>query len=270
MIDIPDDIISPVPPGGPPAGPTPEAPAPAVPPPAKRSLARRIRAVAWKAGLVLLLVPPVEVAVLRFVHPPVTMVMLVQSADNLLKGRPAGWRHTNVPAEQISPWLFSAVLAAEDQRFFNHHGFDLVEIENARNKHQRNPKRPLRGASTITQQVAKNLFLPPWRSFLRKGAEAYYTVWLELLWPKRRILEVYANVAEFAPGVYGAEAAARHHFRKPAARLTPREAALLAAVLPNPKRWNAARPTAYIQGRASWIQSQFVSLPEEYWPRPRR
>lgn len=263
-----DDIVSPVPADDRTAPPPGEPAAAATP--VKRNLARRIWAVVWKAALVLLLVPPVEVAVLRFVDPPLTTVMLVQSAENLLKGRPAGWRHANVPAEAISPWLFAAVLAAEDQRFFDHHGFDLVEIENARDKHRRNPKRALRGASTVTQQVAKNLFLPPWRSFLRKGAEAYYTVWLELLWPKRRILEVYANVAEFAPGVYGAEAAARHHFRKSAARLTPREAALLAAVLPNPKRWNAARPTPYIQSRASWIQSQLVVLPKEYWPRPRR
>jgi len=268
MIHPADDIVPPIPaddqPAPPPGEPAAEAP------PAKRSLVRRIWAVVWKAALALLLVPPVEVAVLRFVDPPVTTVILVQSVENLLTDRPAGWRHANVPAERISPWLFAAVLAAEDQRFFDHRGFDLVEIENARDKHQRNPKKPLRGASTISQQVAKNLFLPPWRSFLRKGAEAYYTVWLELLWPKRRILEVYANVAEFAPGVYGAEAAARHHFRKSATRLTPREAALLAAVLPNPKRWNAARPTPYIQSRAAWIQSQFVPLPKEYWPRPKR
>ncbi|HOB54130.1 MAG TPA: monofunctional biosynthetic peptidoglycan transglycosylase [Acidobacteriota bacterium] len=263
-----DDIVSPVPVDDR-AAPPPGEPAAAAPP-VKRSLARRVWAVAWKVALALLLVPPVEVAVLRFVDPPVTTVMLVQSAENLLKGRPAGWRHANVPAERVSPWLFAAVLAAEDQRFFDHHGFDLVEIENARDKHRRNPQRALRGASTVTQQVAKNLFLPPWRSFLRKGAEAYYTVWLELLWPKRRILEVYANVAEFAPGVYGAEAAARHHFRKSAARLTPREAALLAAVLPNPKRWNAARPTPYIQSRAAWIQNQFVALPREFWPRSKR
>jgi monofunctional biosynthetic peptidoglycan transglycosylase len=189
--------------------------------------------------------------------------MVGQAVADRLDGYRPAWRHRNMPAEQVSPWLFKAILAAEDQRFYQHNGFDLVELESALAKHRRNPRRPLRGASTITQQLAKNLFLYSWRSFLRKGLEGYYTLWLELLWPKTRILEVYVSVVEFAPGVYGAQAAARHHFGKDAARLGPREAALLAAVLPNPRRWKAARPTDYISQRAQDIQEQIRMLPWE-------
>jgi len=224
---------------------------------------RRIGSVGWKVAVALVLIPPLQVLELRFMDPPATTFMAAQAVADRLAGRRTLWRHENVPAGQVSPWLFKAILTAEDQRFYQHHGFDLVELENALDKHRRNPRRPLRGASTITQQLAKNLFLAPWRSFLRKGLEGYYTLWLELLWPKTRILEVYVNVVEFAPGVYGAQAAARHHFGKDAARLTSREAALLAAVLPNPRRWSAARPTDYINGRAEDIREQIRMLPWE-------
>lgn len=227
---------------------------------APRSRVGRCWSMAWKIALGLLLTPVLQVAPLRFVDPPFTAMMLFQAADNLLHGRPAAWKHENCSRERISPWLFQAVVAAEDQRFFQHRGFDLVEIDNARQTHQRHPRKPLRGASTVSQQVAKNLFLPPWRSFVRKGVEAYYTLLVELLWPKWRILEMYANIAEFAPGVYGAQAAARFHFRKDAARLSRNEAALLAAVLPNPRRWSASRPTPYILSRSSWIQQQMAQI----------
>jgi monofunctional biosynthetic peptidoglycan transglycosylase len=232
-------------------------------PPVRPSRARRLWTVAAAVFLALLAWPAEAVLALRFVDPPCSVMMLYKSAGELLRGRSPAWRHENRSRRQVSRCLYQAIIAAEDQRFFDHRGFDLVEIEKAREKHERRPKRPLRGASTLTQQVAKNLFLPPWRSFVRKGLEAYFTLWIELLWPKSRILEVYTNIVEFAPGVYGAQAAARHHFHKDAGRLTPREAALLAAVLPNPGRWSASRPTPYIRRRAQWILSQMAPLPKE-------
>ncbi len=143
-------------------------------------------------------------------------------------------------------------MAAEDQNFANHSGFDFKAIEKARANNARGRK--VRGASTISQQLAKNLFLWSGRSWVRKGVEAWYTVLIEALWPKRRILEVYANVAEFGDGIYGAQAAARSFWGKDAARLTPAESARLAAVLPNPKRYSVARPGPYVQRRAAWIQ----------------
>ncbi|MDR2449886.1 MAG: monofunctional biosynthetic peptidoglycan transglycosylase [Prevotellaceae bacterium] len=151
----------------------------------------------------------------------------------------------------ISPHLVHAVVASEDNRFFQHHGFDWIEIQHAikENKWRKHP----RGASTITQQVAKNVFLWPDNSWLRKGLEVYYTALIECLWPKERIMEVYLNVAEMGKGVYGAEAAAQHYFKKNASRLTAREAALIAACLPSPLRRNPARPSEYMQVRASQI-----------------
>jgi monofunctional biosynthetic peptidoglycan transglycosylase len=243
---------------------SPAPPASPAPPTARRdSRQRRAATLAGLTLLALLVWPAEAVLLLRFIDPPCTMVMLYQSAGRFLDGGSPGWHHANLPRNRVSRYLYQAIVAAEDQRFFDHHGFDFVEIGKAREKHERRPKRPLRGASTLTQQTAKNLFLPPWRSFIRKGVEAYFTLLMELLWPKERILEMYANIVEFAPGVYGAQAAARYHFHKDASRLTPQEAALLAAVLPNPKRWSASRPTPYIRQRAAWILGQMAPLPGE-------
>ncbi len=151
-----------------------------------------------------------------------------------------------------------AVIASEDQRFADHHGFDLDSIQDAVEDHERG--RRLRGASTISQQVAKNVFLWPGRSFVRKGLEAYFTVLIEALWPKRRILEVYLNVAEFGDGLFGVEAASQRYFKKPASRLSLEEAAVLAAVLPNPHRLRAGRPSAYVEERRDWILRQMDQL----------
>lgn len=214
-----------------------------------------------------LLVPVLQVGFLRFVDPPFTMMMLYQRLTATGNAPSSGWRYDPRPLAEISPWLQKAALAAEDQRFFSHSGFDLTEIAAARESVKRKPGKALRGASTITQQLAKNLFLPPWRSFFRKGVEAYYTLLMELLWPKKRILEVYLNVAQFGPEVYGAEAAARFHFRKHAGGLSPEEASRLAAVLPNPVRWSASRPTPYIVKRSAWIQSQLTGIKLEEPPR---
>jgi len=163
-----------------------------------------------------------------------------------------------VDLERISPHAAVAVIAAEDQQFPFHDGFDLKSIREAvrENASRRRP----RGASTITQQVAKNLFLWNGASYLRKGLEAWFTVLLEACWPKERILEVYLNIAEFGPGIYGVEAASQKFFRKPAARLDRYEAATLAAVLPNPRRLHADRPSRYVAERRDWILSQMRGL----------
>jgi len=149
-------------------------------------------------------------------------------------------------------------VAAEDQKFLDHEGFDFESIEKAVELNKRRGRS--RGASTISQQVAKNLFLWPGKNYLRKGLEAGYTILIEALWPKRRILEVYLNIAEFGDGTYGVEAASRRFFHKPSSRLTRYEGALLAAVLPNPKRMRADRPTRYVERRAWWIERQMMRL----------
>lgn len=151
-----------------------------------------------------------------------------------------------------------AVIAAEDQKFPQHWGFDWQQIKSAVKENKR--RTHVRGASTITQQVAKNLFLWPGRSYVRKGLEAYFTVVLELLWSKQRILEVYLNIAEFSPGVFGVAAASARYFAKSAAGLNAHDAALLAAVLPNPRRLMLSRPSSYLHSRARWIRNQMDQL----------
>jgi monofunctional biosynthetic peptidoglycan transglycosylase len=196
------------------------------------------------------------VLVFRFAGPPFTYLTLRdrfsgQSVDR----RP-------VPIETISRHLILAVVTAEDQRFCLHHGFDWEAIFAAQSFNARSNR--LRGASTISMQTAKNAFLWPGRTWIRKGFEAYYTVLIELVWPKWRILEVYLNVAEWGDGLYGAEAAARHYFSKPAAQLTRSEAALMAAALPSPRTSNPARPSAYLSSRRSRIISQMHDVGEAF------
>lgn len=165
--------------------------------------------------------------------------------------------------DAIAPVLAMSVIAAEDQRFASHSGFDFAAIRSAVAEADGRP----RGASTLSQQVAKNVFLWNGRSWLRKGLEAWYTVLVELIWPKRRILEVYLNVAEFGEDIYGAEAAAQRLFGKPASALTAAEAARLAAVLPSPRRWSARSPGPYVQRRSAWIQRQVRQLGGEAYLR---
>jgi monofunctional biosynthetic peptidoglycan transglycosylase len=187
--------------------------------------------------------PPLMVLALRWLPPPTTAFMLRSEV------RPVQYQW--VPASAVAETARKAVVAAEDQKFWTHFGFDLEAIEKAMAHNQKNQR--TRGASTITQQVAKNLFLWPGRSYLRKGVEVTFTVLIELLWSKDRILEVYLNIAEFGPGIYGVEAAAQKFFGKPAAQLLPGEAARLAAVLPNPRKWRADRPGPYVQLRTEAI-----------------
>lgn len=190
----------------------------------------------------------------RFLPAPFTLVMV---SESLFEDRDI--HHQWVPLERISPNLIRSVIASEDNEFCHHWGFDFQELEKAWDRSQRNGGR-LRGASTITQQTAKNAFLWGGRSWIRKGFEAYFTVLIEGLWPKRRVMEVYLNVIEWGPGIFGAEAAARHWFGKPASRLSAMEAARLAAILPNPARYKARPPGPYVIGRGYTISARANSV----------
>jgi monofunctional biosynthetic peptidoglycan transglycosylase len=196
---------------------------------------------------------------LRWINPPFTAFMAeAQIAAWTSRDSNYVFRNSWVDLDRISPNLPLAVVASEDQKFPEHWGFDVAAIEKAYALNQHSHK--VRGASTISQQVAKNLFLWSGRSYFRKGLEAYFTLLIESLWPKRRILEVYLNIAEFGYGTYGAEAAAQRFFHKPAARLTRGDSAVLAAVLPNPERLLAAAPSRYVQQRREWILGQMQAL----------
>jgi monofunctional biosynthetic peptidoglycan transglycosylase len=196
---------------------------------------------------------------LRWINPFYTAFMAEAQID-AWANRDAnyGFRHSWVDLDRISPNLPLAVVASEDQKFPEHWGFDVEAIEKSYALNQHSHK--VRGASTISQQVAKNLFLWSGRSYFRKGLEAYFTILIESLWPKRRILEVYLNIAEFGYGTYGAEAAAQRYFHTSAARLTRGDAAVLAAVLPSPERFSAAAPSRYVQQRREWILGQMQAL----------
>jgi monofunctional biosynthetic peptidoglycan transglycosylase len=227
--------------------------------PPRRSLTARllrsiaILAIAWLA------LSWFVVLVLRFVPPWTSAVMMERRLGALVRGEQDFHLHYRwVPWSQVSPYVPTAMVAAEDQKFPFHHGFDFDSIQDAMDAAEDGKR--LRGASTISQQTAKNLFLWNGRSFVRKGLEAYFTVLIELTWPKQRILEVYMNIAELGDGVYGVGAASDLFFRTSPARLGPAQAARLAAVLPNPRRFKADQPSAYVLGRASWIQQQMAQL----------
>jgi monofunctional biosynthetic peptidoglycan transglycosylase len=199
-----------------------------------------------------LLLGVVLVLPLRWLAPPWTAMMVEQP------GPLSAVRYAWVDRRAIAATAATAVIAAEDQKFLEHHGFDFDSINRALEDHEDGDA--LRGASTISQQVAKNVFLWPGRSFVRKGIEAYLTVLLELFCSKQRILELYLNVAELGPGVFGVEAAARRYFGAPAAALSAPQAALLAAVLPNPRRLRVDKPSAYVRGRQAWVLAQMRVL----------
>ena len=219
----------------------------------KRRWLRRIGyvAIGFVLASVLLVLP------LRWIDPVTTAFMLQDRSGRV----PV--QYDWVDWDQISDGAKLAVVASEDQRFADHLGLDLKAIQKAVD--EKDERGYLRGASTISQQTAKNLFLWPGRNLLRKGLEAWFTVVLEACLPKRRILEIYLNIVELGPGVYGVDAAGRQFFSKAAGGLTDREAALLAAVLPNPKRLNAAAPSDYLLERQRWIVSQIKRLRREAW-----
>ncbi|MGE5155042.1 MAG: monofunctional biosynthetic peptidoglycan transglycosylase [Bdellovibrio bacteriovorus] len=195
------------------------------------------------------------VGVLRWVDPPASAFMLRHARVAAELGRPPPhYHHRWVPWEEIPVSVRLAAIAAEDQRFPLHHGFDPVEIRKAWSHYRTGGT--LRGASTITQQTAKNLFLWPERSWLRKGLEAWFTAWIELLWPKERILEVYLNIVQFSPSTYGVGAASERYFGRPVSSLSLEEASLLAGVLPAPGAYRLDRPSPRLRRRADWIADQ--------------
>lgn len=205
--------------------------------------------------LVLVMISLLVIMVLRWVNPPTSMMMTIERIKAKMDQRKdfrIDYRWVNF--EKMASNLPLAIIASEDQKFPIHHGFDLEAITDAVETRLNGGR--LRGASTITQQVAKNLFLWPGKSLFRKGIEAYYTTMIELLWNKRRILEVYLNIAEFGNGIFGVEAASQRFFGKPAERIHLWEAARLASVLPDPKSMNPGRPSAYVYKRARWVQRQ--------------
>ncbi len=198
------------------------------------------------------LVSCISVFLYKFINPPITPLMLIRLAT----GEASDINKTWVDYEDISSHLFRACIAAEDAKFNSHEGIDWQSVENAKRYNEMHKGKKMRGASTITMQTAKNVFLWNGRNFVRKGLEAYFTVLIEAVWGKKRILEVYVNVVEWGDGVYGVEAAAQKYFKKSAKNLTRYEAALLAAVLPNPRKFSPANPSAYIKKRANKIQAR--------------
>ena len=201
------------------------------------------------AFVVLSIVP---VVVYRFVNPPITPLMLLRH-----RGITQEW----VPLRAVSPFLVRSVVVAEDARFYQHRGVDWGALDRARAYNERQGGSRLHGGSTITMQCARNVFLWPGKTYLRKGVEIWFAFLTELIWGKQRILEVYLNVIEWGDGIYGIEAAARHYFGTSAASLDVEQSALLAASLPNPHRWNPARPTPYLTGRAGSITRRATAHP---------
>lgn len=227
----------------------------------RKPLRRMLWRIAAAAGLLLLgliLFSVLLVLLLRVVNPPSSAFMLQHSWNAWGNEELAGPTRQWVGWDDISPSMRLAVVAAEDQLFPRHRGFDFDSMSAALADYRQGGR--LRGASTISQQVSKNLFLWPGRSLLRKGLEAWFTLLLEQFWGKQRILEVYLNVAQFGPDVYGVEAASQRYFNKPAAALTQAEAALLAAVLPNPVRFRVDAPSNHVRQRQAWIQRQMNQL----------
>mgnify|MGYP000418679164 CR=1 FL=1 len=216
----------------------------------KFPLKHLLRLTIW-VGAFFIVISTLLVATLRWVNPPSSMVIYQWQKES---GRNA--RHQWQPLENISPNLQMAVIAAEDQKFPHHHGFDFGSLKKALSE----DRKRTRGASTISQQTAKNLFLWNGRSYLRKGLEAWFTLLMELLWPKERILEVYLNIAEFGEGTFGAQAAAQTYFGTSAKSLTLWQAGVMAAVLPSPRRMFVDRPSAYVRQRATTIRRQVRQL----------
>lgn len=223
----------------------------------------------WRRWLLFLFLLPIllsllAVLIFRFVAPPLSGVM----AQRIIEARQAGEDGFRVDYqwcafESYGPYLPLAVIASEDQRFLDHHGFDTVEIQKALDDAEDGGR--LRGASTVSQQVAKNLFLWSGRSWVRKGLEVYFTAMLELAWPKRRLLETYLNIAETGDGMFGFCAACERRFGKPCSTLAPYQLALMVATLPDPRRRRADQPTPYLHQRASWIVRQMDQLGGPAW-----
>ncbi|WP_242094186.1 monofunctional biosynthetic peptidoglycan transglycosylase [Aestuariivivens sediminicola] len=194
------------------------------------------------------------VILFKWIPVPFTPLMIIRYLETPASQRQSTWEHDWIPLQETSPFIQLAVICSEDQNFMSHNGFDLKAIEKAMKDN--NKGKSIRGGSTISQQTAKNVFLWPQRSWLRKGLEAYFTCLIELLWNKQRIMEVYLNSVEMGDGIYGIEAASRYWFGKAASKLTRDEAAAIAAILPNPRHYKAVPATQYIHHRKTWILKQ--------------
>ena len=228
--------------------------------PARRGLGRIAGRLITLIVLVAVFAPPLGALIYRVVPPPITILMV----QRLFQGHGLDYRWR--PLSQIAPALPQAAVAAEDARFCLHHGFDFQAMQKAMRQNQRTQARGgtrVRGGSTISQQTAKNVFLWPGRSYVRKGLEAWYTVLIETIWGKRRIMEVYLNVAELGPGIYGAEAASQYYFHEDASQLSPAQAAHLVAILPSPLKWKALAPGRYVARRVRHIDEAIGTVRED-------
>ncbi|MGI6219038.1 MAG: monofunctional biosynthetic peptidoglycan transglycosylase [Bacteroidaceae bacterium] len=232
----------------------------------KLRIATRIKRIVIGLALFFFISSVSAVILYRFVPVPASPLMFIRLFQQKAKGEELKWKHKWVPKEDISPHLANAVIASEDNLFPTHHGFDFKAIETAIIDHSEKGKR-LRGGSTISQQTAKNVFLWPSSTWVRKGFEAYFTVLIELFWSKERIMEVYLNTIEMGDGIYGAEAVAQAHFGTSAANLTRQQCALIAATLPNPLKYDSAHPTPYLLKRRRQILRVMRHLP--YFPPPK-
>jgi len=219
---------------------------------------RKILGIIWRLVLGFVILSVVSVIIFRWVPVPITPLMVIRSIEQKMDGKKMKMEHDWVPLEEISPKLQLAVVCSEDQNYLKHFGFDWGAIEKAMKENEEGKR--MRGASTITQQTAKNVFLWPGRSYIRKAFEVWFTLLIEIFWSKERIMEVYLNSIEMGDGVYGAEAAAQHWYKKKAIKLTKDDAAGIAAVLPNPRKYRANPPTNYITKRKVWIKQQM-----NYW-----
>jgi monofunctional biosynthetic peptidoglycan transglycosylase len=212
---------------------------------------KKIFRIIGKIALWFFVISMLSVFIFKWVPVPSTPLMVTRAIDNKLEGNDMICSHDWVPLEEISTNLQKAVIASEDANFLTHHGFDFKAIQKAMESNEKSKK--LKGGSTISQQTAKNVFLWQGRSYLRKGLEAYFTVLIELIWGKERIMEVYLNSIEMGNGVYGAEAASKYWYRKSAVNLTKKEAAGIAAILPNPRKFTATNSSSYINRRKARI-----------------
>ncbi len=208
----------------------------------------------WKTIKWFFILSIASVVIFRFVPVPVTPLMLIRCSEQLFSSdKKLKLKKDWTPIDEMSSAMPLAAMAAEDQNFEEHFGFDFNAIKKAGKYNERHKGKKLKGASTISQQTAKNVFLFPARSWVRKGFEVYFTFLIEVVWSKKRIMEVYLNVIEIGEGVYGAEAAAQEYFHKPAKKLSNKEASLIAAVFPTPRKWSPAKPTLYIQRKSGRI-----------------
>jgi len=225
----------------------------------KRKKTKRILKIVLRIFILFVALTLIPVIIYTFIHPPVTPLMLIRRAEIKDTDRAAHIEHKWIPIEKMSSHLYNAAVAAEDDHFMTHFGFDFGAMKLAFESNQEDGKR-IKGGSTISQQTAKNVFLWPRRDYVRKGLEAWFTVLIELVWSKERIMEVYLNIVELGDGVFGVESASQKYFKKPASQLTKYEAAALIAVLPNPHIYKVLNPSAYTQRYKNAIVSRMSRM----------